>query len=150
MKRLIVGCLCCMLAVSPALAERLVTPTPPPEEMVLEIPVMQEWKISDVLSRWSAQEANQEAFAQLEALHQDKAGPISQESLLRILMTYCIEMNPDTTCQIMADYEPLISVEGSEVYVTMMTHARGFTIAIDAYTGDCLRLTVDEDGSGNG
>lgn len=40
--------------------------------------------------------------------------------------------------------------EGSEVYVTMMTHARGFTIAIDAYTGDCLRLTVDEDGSGNG
>lgn len=150
MKRLIVCCLCLMLAVSPALAERLVTPTPPPEEIVLDIPMMKEWKIGDVLSCWSAQEANQEAFAQLEALHQDKATPISQESLLRILITYCIEINPDTTCQIMADYEPFITVEGSEVNITMMTHARGFTIVVDAYTGECIRLTVDEDGSGNG
>ena len=54
-------------------------------------------------------------------------------------------VNPDTTCQHMIDYTPIITMDGSNIHISMMTHDRVFTITLDAYTGGFSRLMVDEE-----
>lgn len=88
---------------------------------------------------------NQTAYALLDSSEQT----LSSDTLLRLLTTYCMEANADTTWEIMLDYEPMISVVENQVHVNVMTHAVGFSLVLDAGTGNCIQFAVDEDG-GNG
>lgn len=147
MKRILTAALCLMLTVTPVLAESMVTPMPPADSDILEISLPQtaEKTIVDVLNAWKALADNQTAYALLDSSEQT----LSSDTLLRLLTTYCMEANADTTWEIMLDYEPMISVVENRVHVNVMTHAVGFSLVLDAGTGNCIQLEVDEDG-GNG
>lgn len=142
MKRFVTMMLSLMLTLSPVLAEQMAMPTPPADSFEAE---MSDATLDDVLDAWLALPDNQDAYALLES----NAQTLAPETLLRVLMTYCMQVNPDTTCEIMLDYEPMIAISDSRITITVMTHAVGFTLVLDAYTGECTELQADADG-GNG
>ena len=145
MKRFFVCVLCLLLAVTPALAETMVTPIPSADSAVVESKLPEdEFTIDDVLTAWSALDANQDAYTTLAS--DEKM--ISTEILFRLLITYCMQVNADTTCENMADYEPEITVENEQIRAVMMTHDRCFIVTLNAYTGECVELTIDERANG--
>ncbi len=145
MKRFFVCILCLVLAVAPAMAERMVTPTPPAEGFDVEIALPEgEITIDDMLTAWYGLDANQAAYTTLES--DEKM--IAPETLFRLLATYCMQINTGTTWENLADYEPEITVEGEQIRAAVMTHDRGFVITLNAYTGACVELKVDEKANG--
>ena len=100
--------------------------------------------MDDVIAAWQGLDANQEAYTTL--TNDEKM--ITTETLFRLLTTYCMQINADTTWENLADYEPEIKVEGEQIHVAIMTHALGFVITFNAYTGECVKLTVDEPANG--
>lgn len=145
MKRFFVCMLCLVLAVAPALAEQQVTPTPSAEGTNVEISLPKEGTtMDDVITAWQGLDANQDAYT---ILTKDEK-MIAPETLFRLLATYCMQINAGTTWEQLADYEPEIKVEGEQIHVAIMTHALGFVITFNAYTGECVKLTVDEPANG--
>ncbi len=145
MKRFFVCMLCLVLAAMPALAEQKVTPTPSAESTNVEIALPQEGTtMNDVITAWQGLDENQDAYTMLSSNEK----MIAPETLFRLLATYCMQINPDTTWENIADYEPEIKMEGEQIHVAVMTHALGFVITINAYTGECVELTVDEPANG--
>ncbi len=124
MKRFFICILCLLLAVMPAMAK--------------------ESTIDDVLAAWGAQDENRNVCSALESHEQ----MLSPEALFRVLATYCMQVNQDTSWEMMADYEPQMTLENDRLRITVMTHALGFAIVLNAYTGACLELSVDEGGNG--
>ncbi len=142
MKRFFVCMLCLVLAVTPALAEQKVTPTPSAEGTDVEISLPKEGTtMDDVITAWQGLDANQDAYT---ILTKDEK-KIAPETLFRLLATYCMQINAGTTWEHLADYEPEIKVEGEQIHATVMTHALGFVITLNAYTGECVELTVDRE-----
>ncbi len=135
MKRFFVCILCLVLAVAPALAEEKVTAAPAEGGAPT---------IDDMLTAWYGLDANQAAYTTLES--DEKM--IAPETLFRLLATYCMQINADTTWEHLADYEPEITVEGEQIRTVVMTHDRGFVITLNAYTGACVELKVDEKANG--
>ncbi len=135
MKRFFVCILCLVLAVAPALAEEKMTAAPAEGGAPT---------IDDMLTAWYGLDANQAAYTTLES--DEKM--IAPETLFRLLATYCMQINAGTTWENLADYEPEITVEGEQIRAVVMTHDRGFVITLNAYTGACVELKVDEKANG--
>lgn len=141
MKRIAAFLLLAMLAVTPVLAETTDTPMPG----VITLNIGQEMTIGDVLSIWRSQEDNLAAFETLSAMAQEGGQPISADTLLRIVITCCLDVNPGSTCTQMADYLLLITVGEETIDVIVMTQAKGFVVTVDAFTGEIVGLMVDEE-----
>ncbi len=135
MKRFFVCILCLVLAVAPALAEEKMTAAPAEGGAPT---------IDDMLTAWYGLDANRAAYTTLESNEK----MIAPETLFRLLATYCMQINADTTWEHLADYEPEITVEGEQIRTVVMTHDRGFVITLNAYTGACVELKVDEKANG--
>ncbi len=148
MKRFFILALCLMLFALSASAETVVTPVPPEDTKAAKSAsdsLSGNITLDDVLTAWENLTANSAAYTTLKSNDQ----MISTEALFRVLATYCMQINTDTTWAMMADYEPEITVENDQIEILTMTHALGFTLTLNAYTGECVSLRVD-DSIGNG